>query len=93
MRLENIAKTQNISKNDLGRAEKLQNKSIDVLRETARLRRIQNNDNITKEDLIFSLVKWESNHAEHSYMKYFNNSAIDDTYYDEIKRKINKYIN
>ena len=57
MRLENIAKTQNISKNDLGRAEKLQNKSIDVLRETARLRRIQNNDNITKEDLIFSLVK------------------------------------
>ena len=57
MRLENIAKTQNISKNDLGRAEKLQNKSIDVLRETARLRRIQNNDNITKEDLIFSLLK------------------------------------
>ena len=52
MRLEKIAKTQNISKN-----EKLQNKSIDVLRETARLRRIQNNDNITKEDLIFSLVK------------------------------------
>ena len=57
MRLEKIAKTQNISKNDLGRAEKLQNKSIDVLQENTRLRRIQNNDNITKEDLIFSLLK------------------------------------
>ena len=57
MRLEKIAKTQNISKNDLGRAEKLQNKSIDVLQETTRLPRIQNNDNITKEDLIFSLSK------------------------------------
>ena len=57
MRLEKIAKTQNISKNDLGRAEKLQNKTIDVLQETTRLRRIQNNDNITKEDLIFSLSK------------------------------------
>ena len=57
MRLEKIAKTRNISKKDLGRAEKLQNKSIDVLRETTRLRRIQNNDNITKEDLIFSLSK------------------------------------
>ena len=57
MRLEKIAKTRNISKKDLGRAGKLQNKSIDVLRETTRLRRIQNNDNITKEDLIFSLLK------------------------------------
>ena len=57
MRLEKIVKTRNISKKDLGRAEKLQNKSIDVLRETTRLRRIQNNDNITKEDLIFSLLK------------------------------------
>ena len=57
MRLEKTAKTRNISKKDLGRAEKLQNKSIDVLRETTRLRRIQNNDNITKEDLIFSLLK------------------------------------
>ena len=31
MKLEKIAKIQNISKNDLSRAEKLQNKSIDEL--------------------------------------------------------------
>ena len=55
MKLEKIAKIQNISKNNLSRAEKLQNKSIDELRGTARLRRLKNYDNLTKEDLIFSL--------------------------------------
>ena len=55
MKLEKIAKIQNISKNDLSRAEKLQNKSIDELRGIARLRRLKNYDNLTKEDLIFSL--------------------------------------
>ena len=55
MKLEKIAKIQNISKNNLSRAEKLQNKSIDELRGTARLRKLKNYDNLTKEDLIFSL--------------------------------------
>ena len=80
---------QNISKNDLSCAEKLQSKSIDELQETARLRRIKNCDNLTKQDFIFSLLKSESNPAERSYMKYFNNSTSDDTYDDEIKSKIN----
>ena len=57
MKLEKIAKIQNISKNDLSRAEKLQNKSIDELRGIARLRRIKNYVNLTKEDLIISLLK------------------------------------
>ena len=48
------------------------------------MRRIKNYDNLTKEDLIFSLLKSESNPAERNYMKYFNNSTN-----DEIKRKIN----
>ena len=38
MGLEKIAKIQNISENDLRKAEKLQSKSIDELREIARLR-------------------------------------------------------
>ena len=84
MKLEKIAKIQNISKNDLSRAEKLQNKSIDELRGIARLRRLKNYDNLTKEDLIFSLIKSESNPVERNYMKYFNNSTN-----DEIKSKIN----
>ena len=87
--LEKIAKKQNISKNELREAKKLQNKSIDELKEIAGLRRIKNYDNLTKEDLIFSLLKSESNPAERNYMKYFNNSTNDDTYDDKIKGKIN----
>ena len=88
IKLEKIAKIQNISKNELNKAEKLQNKSIDELRGIARLRRIKNYDNLTKEDLIISLLKSESNPVERNYMKYFNNSTNDDTYDDKIKGKI-----
>ena len=94
---EKINKIQNISKNDLRKAKKLQNKSIDELRGIAKLRRIKNYDNLTKEDLIISLLKSESNPVERNYMKYFNNSPSDDdddsddddTYDDKIKDKIN----
>ena len=84
IKLEKIAKIQNISKNELSKAEKLQNKSIDELRGIARLRRIKNRNNLTREDLIISLLKSESNPVERNYMKYFNNSTN-----DEIKSKIN----
>ena len=39
---EKIARIQNISKNELNHAKKLQRKSIDELKEIARLRRIKN---------------------------------------------------
>ena len=83
MGLEEIGKIQNISKNDLSRAEKLQNKSIDELQGIAKLKRIKNYHNLTKEVLIFSLLKSESNPAGRNYIKYFNNSPN-----DEIKSKI-----
>ena len=86
---EKINKIQNISKNDLRKAKKLQNKSIDELRGIAKLRRIKNYDNLTKEDLIISLLKSESNPVECNYMKYFNNSTSNDTFDDKIKDKIN----
>ena len=88
IKLEKIAKIQNISKNELSKAEKLQNKSTDELPEIARLRRIKTSDNLTKEDLIISLLKSESTPAERNYMNYFNNSTNDDTYNDKIKDKI-----
>ena len=62
---------------------------MDEFCEIARLRRIKNSDNLTKEDLIISLLKSESNPVERNYMKYFNNSTNDDTYDDKIKGKIN----
>ena len=46
-------------------------------------------DDLTKEDIIFRLLKSESHPVERSYMKYFNNSTSNDTYDDEIKSKVN----
>ena len=57
--------------------EKLQRKSIDDLKEIARLRRIKNMDKLTKEGLIISLLKSESSNAERNYMKHFNNNTND----------------
>ena len=86
--LEKIANIQNISKNELNQAKKLQRKSIDELKEIARLRRIKNRDKLTKEGLIISLLKSESSDAERNYMKHFNNNTNDDTYDDKIRGKI-----
>ena len=44
------------------------------------MRRTKNYDNLTKEELIISLLKSESNPVERNYMKYCNNSTNDDTY-------------
>ena len=58
--------------------EKLQKKSIDDLKEIAKLRRIKNMDKLTKEGLIISLLKSESSNAERNYMKHFNNNTNGD---------------
>ena len=55
MGLEKIAKIQSISENELGKAENLQSKSIDELREIARLRGFKTLDDLTKKDLILGL--------------------------------------
>ena len=46
--LEKIANIQNISKNELNQAKKLQRKSIDELKEIAWLRRIKDRGKLTK---------------------------------------------
>ena len=87
--LRKVAKIPNISENEVNQAEKLQRKSIDELKEIARLRRIKNRDKLTKEGLIISLLKSESSDAERNYMKHFNNNTDDDdTYDDKIRDKI-----
>ena len=48
------------------------------------MKRLKNYDNLAKKNLIFSLLKSESNPLERNYMRYFNNSTI-----DEIKGTIN----
>ena len=65
----------------------MQRKSIDELKEIARLKRIKNRDKLTK-GLITCLLKSESSDAECNYMKHFNNNTNDDTYDDKIRGKI-----
>ena len=83
----------NTSENEVNQADKLlQRKSIDELKEIARLRRIKNSDKLKKEGLITSLLRSESSNAERNYMKHFNNNNNndnnDDTYNDKIREKI-----
>ena len=85
VKLEKIAKIQNISKNELNKVKNLQKKSIDELRGIARLRKMKNSDNLTKEGLIISLLKSESSRAECNYIKHFNDNTND----DKIRGKIN----
>ena len=83
IKLEKFAKIQNISKNELNKAEKFQK------REIARLRRIKNSDKLTKEDFIISLLKSESSPAERNFEKLFKNNTDDnDNYDDKIRGKI-----
>ena len=45
-------------------------------------------DKLTKENLIFSLLKSESSPTESNYMKYFNNRTSDDSYDDKIVKSM-----
>ena len=85
---EKTVKIPNISENEVNQAEKLQRKSIDELKEIARLRRIKNRDKLKKEGLIISLLKSESSNVERNYMKHVNNNTNDDTYDGKIRGKI-----
>ena len=53
------------------------------------MKRIKSSDNLTKEHLIISFLKSESNPVERNYINYFNNSTNDDTYDNKIKVKVN----
>ena len=89
MGLEKVAKIENISKNELNQAEKLQKKSIDQLKGIDILRRIRNIGNLTKEDLIIALLKSVNSTAEHNFEKLFDNNTVDDDTNDgKIRGKI-----
>ena len=49
----------------------LKRKSIDELKEIAKLRRIKNRGKLKKEGLIISILKSEGSNAERNYKKHF----------------------
>ena len=83
--LKKYLKKQNVTKSDLNNAIQLNNKSLSNLQKLARLRRIKNSDNLSKEDLIYTLLISEKDHLEDNYMKYINSTTD-----NEIKAKINR---
>ena len=54
---KSIDKSQNPSKSDLHKARTLKNKSLSDLKKLAKLRRIKNYDNLSKEHLIYRLLR------------------------------------
>ena len=69
--------------NEVYNEEKLKRKSIDELKEIAKLRRIKNRGKLKKEGLITSILKSESSNAERNYMKHFNiNTNVDNNNVD-----------
>ena len=58
--------------------------SIGNLQKIAILRRIKNYNNLSREDLIYTILRSESNLVESNYIKYINNNTD-----DKIKAKIN----
>ena len=87
IRPKKYVKKQNISENDLRKATKLQDKSLDDLKKIVKLRRIKIYDNLSKEDLDYTLLGSEKFFLEDNYIKYTSNNINDD---DEIRAKINK---
>ena len=62
--LERIAKMQNLSQNELMQITKMQNLSQNELEQIAKMRRIKNYKNMSKEELLISLLKSEQSIAE-----------------------------
>ena len=88
--LEKIAKIQNISKNELKQAKWQKKKKNSINDCQIELRNIKNIEKITKEELIFTLLKSKSSIAERNFEKLFNknnNNTDNDIYNDKIRSK------
>ena len=77
-----FVKKQNILEDDLRKAKKLQNMSRDDLKKLAKLRDIKNHDILTKEDLIYTLLR--SGKKQDNYERYISNNTT-----DELRSRIN----
>ena len=77
LNLKKIGKKPNVLKRDLREATELLNMSLDDLKKIAILQRIKNYNDLSKEDLIYALLRSESDPTENNYMEYINNNTND----------------
>ena len=71
--LKKIAKMQNLSQNELNQTAEMHNQPRDELERIAKIRRIQNYEEMSKKELTISLLK-----SKQSIAKLFNNNPDDD---------------
>ena len=83
--MKKIAKMQNLSQNELNQIEEMRDQSRDELERIAKIRRIKNYEEMSKEELIISLLKSKQNIAE-----LFNNNLDDDDKISDIRRILNR---
>ena len=83
--LKKIAKMQNLSQNELNQIAEMRGQSPDELERFAKVRRVKNYEEMSKEELIISLLKLKQNIAE-----FFNNN-VDDGKISDIRGILNRY--
>ena len=82
--LKKIAKLQNLSQNEFNQIAEMRGQSQDELERIAKIRRIKNYEEMTKEELIISLLK-----SKQSIAELFNNNLYDNKISD-IRRIVNR---
>ena len=82
--LKKIAKMQNLSQNELNQIAEMRGQSRDELERIAKIRRIKNYEEMSKEELIISLLKSKQSIAE------LFNSNLDDDKISDIRRILNR---
>ena len=82
--LTKIAKMQNLSQNELNQVARMHEQSRDELERIAKIRRIKSYEEMSKEELIISLLK-----SKQSIAELFNNN-LDDGKISDIRRILNR---
>ena len=90
-KLEKIANMQNLSQNDLDQITKMLNLSQNELEQIVKMRQLKNYKNMSKEDLLITLLKPNQSLAELQKSK-SNNAKIEETRksFNELKNRFSK---
>ena len=87
LELTHLAERQNISTHDVDEIRRLNNMSHNDLKKIAKLRNIIKYGTLSREDLVYTLIRSEKAPHENNYMKYIQNNEIEKIK-DKIKDKI-----
>ena len=71
--LRKIGKRQNLTNKDIKKVNKLIELTTHGLKTIAKLREIKNYNNLTREDLIYTLLRSEEAPQENNYLRYLDN--------------------